>query len=168
MAQCAKSSANASTSILALLFDAVMSDDTTFHQFTTNWINSYLGTKQGESTMRISQGPMTTDPKSSKVEAVIKSLATNIGHLVTKTPTLHNPTARKDDEKGQDFGEDKVATLMGYCCVDKDTGVPAMWYEGFSKTKNPDVLRYLLKDFMKKWSRAHDGVKINGAVNFSK
>ncbi len=78
--------------------------------------------------------------KSYKVEAVIKFLATDIGHLVTKTPTPHNPAASKDDEKGRDYGEDKVATLMGYCCVDDDRGVPAMRYEGFAKTRNPDVL----------------------------
>jgi hypothetical protein len=119
-------------------------------------------------TMRASQGTRTTKPKSSKVEAVIKSLATNIEHLVTKTPTPHNPAMSKDNEKGQDCQEDKVATLMGYCCIDKDRGVPAMWYEGFSKTNHPNILQHLLKGCMKKWSRAHDGVRINGAVNFSK
>jgi hypothetical protein len=79
-------------------------------------------------------------PKHSKVEAVIKSLTTNIRHLVTKTLTLHDPAASKDDEKGWDYGEDKVVTLMGYCCINDDRGVPAMWYEGFSKAKNPNVL----------------------------
>ncbi len=79
------------------------------------------------------------------------------------------PSASKDNEKGRDYGEDKVATLVGYCCVDNDMGVPAMWYEGFAKIKNPDVLRHLLlKDYIKKWSRAHDDARINKAVNFSK
>ncbi len=90
--------------------------------------------------MQASQCLMTTNPKSFEVEAVIKSLATNIGHLVTKTPTPHDPTARKDDEKGWDYGKDKGATLMGYCCIEDDRGVLAMWYEGFSKMKNPDAL----------------------------
>jgi hypothetical protein len=43
-----------------------------------------------------------------------------------------------------------------------------MWYEGFSKTKSPNVLQHLLKDYTKKWSRAHDSARIGGAVNLFK
>ena len=151
-------------SILALSFNAVMSEDPTFTAFCISWVDSYLGTRPGEAQER----PSTPPCRTSDVTNMMHTLATSIGDAISKQrKTTSAPSPSRDDDKGWTYNDDKLATIMGFCHIDNPNDIPDVWHSGFSITKNCDTLRYLLKDYMRAWANTTEGAKIDGAVNFS-
>jgi hypothetical protein len=158
-------SSDTTSSTLAQFFTAITIKDENFQTLCAAWLDFNFGPRSMQFQVGMPMAAWSHPPPTPHVD--VNALVSKMACIVSASQALLTNPTLTIDTKGHTYTEDQVAMVMGLACVTHPDRVPVIWMKCFSATKNPDVIRFHLKEQMQQWALAQ-GTIINGAVHFPK